>query len=127
MTEKLAFQLRSKGDLMSCVTVKIRYSDFNTYTIQAHLGYTSLDHVIIEKVKELFDKLYQKRMLIRLIGVRFSGLVQGNYQYNLFEDNMKQLQLYGAMDKMRTRYGENAVVRASGLGLKLKNFNPFKG
>ena len=127
MTEKLAFQLRSKGDLMSCVTVKIRYSDFNTYTMQAHLAYTSLDHVIIEKVKELFDKLYQKRMLIRLIGVRFSGLVQGNYQYNLFEDNMEQLQLYGALDKMRTRYGENAVVRASGLGLKLKNFNPFKG
>ncbi len=127
MTEKLAFQLRSKGDLMSCVTVKIRYSDFNTYTMQAHLAYTSLDHVIIEKVKELFDKLYHKRMLIRLIGVRFSGLVQGNYQYNLFEDNMEQLQLYGAMDKMRTRYGENAVVRASGLGLKLKNFNPFKG
>jgi DNA polymerase IV len=127
MTEKLAFQLRSKGDLMSCVTVKIRYSDFNTYTMQAHLGYTSLDHVIMEKVKELFDKLYQKRMLIRLIGVRFSGLVQGNYQYNLFEDNMKQLQLYGAMDKMRTRYGENAVVRASGLDIKLKNFNSFKG
>ena len=127
MTEKLAFQLRSEGKLTSCVMVKIRYSDFNTYTVQARLGYTSLDHVIIEKVKELFDKLYQKRMLIRLIGIRFSGLVQGNYQYNLFEDNAEQLQLYGAMDKMRLRYGEDAVKRASGLEIKLRNFNPFKG
>ena len=127
MTEKLAFQLRSEQKLTACVTVKIRYSDFNTYTIQAHLPYTSLDHVLMEKVKELFDKLYQKRMLIRLIGVRFSHLVQGNYQYNLFEDCTEQLQLYNAMDKMRNRYGQDAVQRASGMGIKHSDFNPFNG
>ena len=127
MTEKLAFQLRSEQKLTACVTVKIRYSDFNTYTIQAHLPYTSLDHILMEKVKELFDKLYQKRMLIRLIGVRFSHLVQGNYQYNLFEDCTEQLQLYNAMDKMRNRYGQDAVQRASGMGIKHSDFNPFNG
>ena len=127
MTEKLAFQLRSEQKLTACVTVKIRYSDFNTYTVQAHLPYTSLDHVLMEKVKELFDKLYQKRMLIRLIGVRFSHLVQGNYQYNLFEDCTEQLQLYNAMDKMRKRYGQDAVQRASGIGIKQSDFNPFNG
>ena len=95
--------------------MKIRYSDFNTFTIQAHLPYTSLDHVLMEKAKELFDKLYQKRMLIRLIGVRLSHLVQGNYQYNLFEDCTEQLQLYNAMDRMRMRYGADAVQRASGI------------
>lgn len=127
MTEKLAFQLRSEQKLTACVTVKIRYSDFNTYTIQGHLPYTSLDHVLMEKVKELFDKLYQKRMLIRLIGVRFSHLVQGNYQYNLFEDCTEQLQLYNAMDKMRLRYGADAVQRASGMGIRHNDFNPFNG
>ena len=127
MTEKLAFHLRSEQKLTACVTVKIRYSDFNTYTVQAHLPYTSLDHVLMEKVKELFDKLYQKRMLIRLIGVRFSHLVQGNYQYNLFEDNVEHLQLYSAMDKMRNRYGQDAVQRASGMDIKHSNFNPFNG
>jgi DNA polymerase-4 len=127
MTEKLAFQLRSEEKLTSCITVKIRYSDFNTYTVQAHLPYTSLDHILMGRAKELFDKLYQKRMLIRLIGVRFSGLVQGNYQYNLFEDNMEQLQLYNAMDRMRNRYGADAVQRASGMGIKHNNFNPFNG
>lgn len=129
MTEKLAFQLRSEQKLTACVTVKIRYSDFNTYTMQARIPYTTLDHVLIEKVKELFDKLYQKRMLIRLIGIRFSHLLRGNYQYNLFQDRAEQLQLYQAMDKMRKRFGKDAVQRAVGVDTKLREheFNPFNG
>lgn len=127
MTEKLAFQLRSEEKLTACVTVKIRYSDFNTYTLQCRVPYTSLDHVLMEKVKELFDKLYQKRMLIRLIGVKFSHLVQGNYQFNLFDDTLEQVQLYQALDKIRKRFGKDAVTRAVGLGMKHNDFNPFKG
>lgn len=128
MTEKLTFQLRSEEKLTACVTVKIRYSDFNTYTMQARIPYTSLDHVLIEKVKELFDKLYQKRMLIRLIGVRFSHLIQGNYQFDLFDDTVEQLQLYQAMDKLKKRYGQESVVRAATLGIKRRDdFNPFIG
>jgi len=127
MTEKLAFQLRSEEKLTACVTVKIRYSDFNTYTMQARIPYTSLDHVLMEKVQELFDKLYQKRMLIRLIGVRFSHLIQGSYQYNMFEDTSTQLQLYQAMDRIRKRYGNQAVMRAVGMGVKHSDFNPFNG
>jgi DNA polymerase-4 len=128
MTEKLTFQLRSEQKLTACVTVKIRYSDFNTYTLQARLPYTSLDHTLIEKVKELFDKLYQKRMLIRMVGVKFSHLVQGNYQYNIFEDTTEQLLLYQAMDRIRKRFGKDAVQRAAGIDFKKTNdFNPFNG
>jgi DNA polymerase-4 len=127
MTEKLAFQLRSEHKLTACVTVKIRYSDFNTYTMQARIPYTSLDHILMEKVSELFDKLYQKRMLIRLVGVRFSHLVQGGHQYNLFEETAEQIQLYEAMDRIRTRYGNNAISRAAGAEFKHSDFNPFKG
>lgn len=127
MTEKLAFQLRSEDKLTACITVKIRYSDFNTYTMQARIAYTSLDHILIEKVKTLFDKLYQKRMLIRLIGVKFSHLVQGGHQYNLFEETIEQINLYQAMDKIRKRYGKNSVNRAAGMDFKLHEFNPFNG
>ena len=127
MTEKLAYQLRKEQKLTSCVTVKVRYSDFNTYTMQARIAYTSLDHLLIEKVKELFDKLFQKRMLIRLIGIRFSHLVQGNYQGDLFNDTVEQLQLYQALDTIRKRFGKEAVQRAVGMGLKHKDFNPFNG
>jgi DNA polymerase IV len=127
MTEKLAFQLRTEQKLTSCVTVKIRYSDFNTFTMQMRVPYTALDHVLMDKVKELFDKLYQKRMLIRLIGVRFSHLIQGNYQFDLFDDTIEQLQLYQAMDKLRKRFGRDAVQRAAGMDIKKRDFNPFSG
>lgn len=127
MTEKLAYQLRSEEKLTSCITVKIRYSDFNTYTLQARIPYTAMDHVLIDKVKELFDRLFEKRMLIRLIGVRFSHLIQGTYQYNLFEDTTAQVALYQAMDRIRNRYGNDAVARAIGMEVKHNEFNPFGG
>lgn len=127
MVEKLAFQLRDEQKLTACVTIKIRYSDFNTYTIQSHLPYTAIDKVLIDKAKELFDRLYQKRMLIRLIGVRFSHLVHGNYQIGLFDATVEELQLYQAMDKLRKRFGKDAVQRAGGLGVRLRDFNPFNG
>lgn len=127
MTEKLAFQLREEQKLTSCVTIKVRYSDFNTYTMQLRIPYTALDNVLIEKAQELFDKLYNKRMLIRMIGVRFSHLIQGTYQFELFNDMTEHIQLYQAMDKMRRRFGNDAVMRAAGLGIKQNDFNPFNG
>ena len=127
MTEKLAFQLRSEEKLTACVTVKIRYSDFNTYTMQARVPYTAFDSTLIEKVKELFAKLFQKRMLIRLIGVRFSHLIQGTYQFDLFNDTTEQIQLYSAMDKLRKRFGEDAVMRAAGVGLNKRDTSLFNG
>jgi DNA polymerase-4 len=125
MTEKLAFQLRTEEKLTACVTVKIRYSDFNTYTMQMRIPYTALDHTLMQRVKELFDKLYQKRMLIRLIGIRFSHLIQGTYQFDMFEDTVEQIQLYQVMDKLRKRYGKDAVQRAAGMDIKHHDFNPF--
>ena len=94
MVENLTFQLRQQQKLTSCITIKIRYSDFNTHTSQARMSYTSLDHTLIEKAKELFEKLFEKRLLARLIGVKLSHLVGGNYQYNLFEEGENRLQLY---------------------------------
>jgi DNA polymerase IV len=127
MTEKLAFQLRTENKLTACVTVKIRYSDFNTHTMQLRIPHSSCDHTLIAHVKELFDKLYTKRMLIRLIGVRFSHLVGGGHQINLFEDSQEIIQLYQAMDKIRKRFGEQKIHRAIGEGFKLRDFNPFNG
>jgi DNA polymerase-4 len=128
MTENLAYQLRTKKKLTACVAIKIRYSDFNTYTMQCKIPYTAMDHVLIDKVKTLFHKLFQKRLLIRLIGIRFSHLVQGSYQFDLFDDMTEKVMLYSAMDKLRDRFGENIIQRASIVGMKKREFlNPFKG
>jgi DNA polymerase-4 len=127
MTEKLAYQLRSENKLTACITLKIRYSDFNTHTMQARIPYTSCDHTLIAKAKELFEKLFNKRLLIRLIGVRFSHLVGGGHQINLFEDSQEIIQLYQAMDKIRKRFGENKIHRAVAEDFNFRSFNPFNG
>jgi DNA polymerase-4 len=114
MVEKLAFQLRKEGWLTSTVTVKIRYSNFDTETKQCRVPYTSADHALTKCAMELFDKLYNRRMRIRLIGVRFTGLVRGNLQINLFEDTEEMVALYQAMDWIKNRFGYAAVGRASG-------------
>ena len=121
MTEKLAFQLRSENKLTACITVKIRYSNFDTHTTQSRISYTSSDHTLIAKAKELFDKLYERRMLIRLIGIRFSHLVGGGNQINLFEDSEEIINLYQAMDHLRKKFGNAAVSRAVGLKYNQKN------
>jgi DNA polymerase-4 len=112
MAEKLAFQLRKEEKLTSCITVKIRYSNFDTHTLQKQISYTSLDHQLIATSLELFDRLYQRRMLIRLIGLRFSHLVNGVQQLDLFEDTPELINLCQAMDKIRLRYGPKAIRRA---------------
>ncbi|MEM9546736.1 MAG: DNA polymerase IV [Bacteroidota bacterium] len=129
MAETLAYQLRNGQKLTSCVTIKIRYSDFNTYTKQAKIPYTAADHNLIPKVLELFDQLYSKRLLIRLVGVRFSSLVTGNYQMSLFEDARKTSSLYQAMDRIRNKYGSRSIYRASTFGARTIGgmMNPFNG
>lgn len=114
MTEKIAFELRDNNKLAGCVTVKVRYSDFHTVTKQAVIPYSCADHVLLESVKQLFAKLYDQKLLVRLIGVRFSHLVPGNYQIHLFNDTTEVVNLYQAIDHIKNRYGENKLIRAAG-------------
>jgi len=122
MMEKLAFQLRNEAWLTSTVTVKIRYSNFDTETKQRRIDYTSCDHTLMDIVSELFDLLYHRRMRIRLIGINFSGLVRGTYQLNMFEDTEEMVKLFEAMDRIKKRFGDDAVARCSGkLDFKKRN------
>ncbi|KAF0195694.1 MAG: nucleotidyltransferase/DNA polymerase involved in DNA repair [Bacteroidetes bacterium] len=116
MVEKLSFQLRTKQKLTSCVTVKVRYANFDTHTLQHRIPYTSFDHALLPVTRSLFDRLYQRRMLIRLIGVRFSHLVSGVQQISMFDDSPETISLYQAMDRIRNRFGNRAVTRAAALG-----------
>jgi DNA polymerase-4 len=129
MAENLAYQLRGGNKLTACVSIKIRYSDFQTYSKQRMIPYTSLDHTLIHTTLDLFEQLYQRRVLIRLIGVRFSHLIGGSYQMRLFEDSEKLIKLYQSMDIIRNRFGDQAVKRAVTMGVKSigSMTNPFNG
>lgn len=128
MAENLVYQLRRGNKLTACITVKVRYSDFQTHTLQKRIPYTAADHKVLPIVEELFQKLYHRRLLVRLIGVRFSHLVEGGYQINLFDDQEEQIHLYEAMDEIRNKFGDRAVMSAAGFGAKsISRWNPFNG
>lgn len=130
MVEKVTFQLRKEHKLTSCIAVKLRYSDFETVSMQRQISYTSSDKTLIKQALELFERLYTRRLLIRLIGVRLSGLVYGHYQIDLFEDTDEDIRLHEAMDRMKIKYGPKAIIRAVTLNtsdrLRMNN-NLFKG
>ena len=114
MAEKLAYQLRQEKWLTSTIVIKIRYANFDTETKQHRVAYTSADHTLSRIALELFNKVYTRRMRLRLVGLRFTDLVHGNHQMNLFEDTEEQMNLYQTMDYLKNRFGADAVGRASG-------------
>lgn len=119
MVTELAYQLRSQRKLTSCVTVTIRYSNFDTHTHQIKIPYTALDSLLIARAKELFDKIYDRKTLLRLVGVRLSDMASGHEQIGLYSSSEERYNLYQAMDKIRDRFGEKSVKLASTIGLRI--------
>ena len=120
MVEQLAHQLRQQRKLTSCVTVKLRYANYDNHTLQKRIAYTAFDHHLMATTRELFRKLYSRRMLVRLLGVRLSGLVHGSQQLNMFEDTRELINLYHSLDAIKQRYGARAIGRAAGYGNPLR-------
>ncbi|OJV51543.1 MAG: DNA polymerase IV [Bacteroidetes bacterium 43-16] len=111
MIDELSFELRQERKLTGCITLKIRYSNFETVTRQQKISFSCSEKVLLEQAKSLFTKLYSRRMLIRLIGVKFSELVTGAYQVDLFNDVAEDLSLMQAMDHIRLRYGKDSIKK----------------
>ena len=128
MVEQLAYELRRANKVTSCISIKIRYADFQTYSKQKKIPYTSCDHTLIDVAKDIFNALYNRRIRVRLIGVRLSDLAGGGHQIDLFNDSSKILKLYQAMDNIKNRYGANSVRRSTAVQTKgLGRGNPFSG
>lgn len=111
MIDELAFDLRKERKLTGCITLKIRYSNFETVTRQQKVSFTCSEKVLLEQAKSLFTKLYSRRMLIRLIGIKFSELVTGAYQVDIFNDVAEDLSLMQAMDQIRLRFGKDMIKK----------------
>lgn len=111
LAERAAFELRQQQKLAGCITVKIRYADFDTVSRQVSVPYTSLDTVILQQVTELFTRLYDRRVRIRLVGVKLSRLVPGNYQISLFDDTSEMIALFQSIDAIKKRFGTKYLSR----------------
>lgn len=125
MIDDLAFELRQKKQLTGEVAVKIRYADFNTFTRQTKINYTANNRILIDQVSQLFEKLYQRRQLIRLIGVRFGKLIHGSDQISLFDDTERDIDLLNQLDKIKEKWGMDAIHRASSLKTPIKRNIPI--
>lgn len=112
MTESIAYELRKQNKLTGCVTVKLRYANFDTVTKQCSIPYCGADHILLDIARKLFEQLYDRRMLVRLIGIRFTHLIPGNYQISLFDDTQEMIRLYQAIDQVKNRFGEGLIRRA---------------
>jgi DNA polymerase IV len=114
MAESVGFELRKQGQLTGCVTVKLRYSNFDTVVRQKTIDFTGSDETLLLTAQELFDKLYDRRLLVRLLGIRLTRLVPGNYQIKLYEDTQESVRLYQSIDSIKRQFGEKALMRAVG-------------
>ncbi len=112
MCERVAYELRTQNKLAGCITLKLRYSNFDTTTKQLSIAYTANTNTIQQTVKALFEKLYDRRLLVRLMGVRLSSLVQGSYQINLFDDTQEHIQLYQSIDSIKKQFGAGKLMTA---------------
>jgi len=113
LTERACRKLRQLGLAAHVVTVKLRYSDFVTQLRGRSLGhYSDQDHEFYAAAGELLERLYTRRVQVRLVGVQVSGLTAGAVRQThlwLEQAHEKRRRLYAAADRVRDRFGFSAL------------------
>ena len=121
LSDKVAWRLRKENLAGKVISIKIRYSDFSTFTRQKALANpTNVGDEIFEKSYALFLENVNHNRAIRLIGVGVSHLEEPFTQLELFGDNVQKKQdLVQAVDSLRDKFGKDVIIRAN--QLKKKN------
>jgi DNA polymerase-4 len=123
--ERVGADLRQKNKRARCVTLKLRYSDFDTITRRKTLSQsTDSDQVIFETGQKLLKQaLSGEKRAVRLIGIGVSELVEAGRQLDMMDSSaQRQEQLNRAIDRIRRKYGFTAIQ--TGRTLKLKEIFP---
>lgn len=120
LSEKVGTELRLQGKRARVVSLKLRYSDFETVTRQCRLPQTTAaDSVIFDTAVELMDRQLAQRMkLVRLLGVGVSDLEACKQLPLLPDPRCKWETLDRVLDRLRQRYGFTIVQRGATLPLK---------
>lgn len=121
LTERVCFELRQLKRHAATLTLKLRYSNFETFSRQITLQPTMADHILIPQVKKIFLSMYDPKRKVRLIGVRLSQLTDACIQGDLFQSSDQQQKLYYAIDQVRDTFGKHIIQSAGGHLLKPKN------
>ena len=114
--EDVAQRLRKNNLEARTITLKLRYGDFRTITRSSTFDRsTNITKVLWDEAMELFLKWHKKSAgALRLLGFGVSGLQEaGSGQHQLFSepDADKQKRLDEAFDKIREKFGYDALRR----------------
>lgn len=118
LCQKGAKRLREAGLDTRTVTLRIRYSGFQTVTRAHTLSEpTHLDPLLLATLRRLFEKHWDRRP-VRLIGIEFGTLSHGANQIGLFDPEARQKleRLARATDQLRDRFGFAAIQFGGSLG-----------
>ncbi|REK11102.1 MAG: DNA polymerase IV [Acidobacteria bacterium] len=111
LCERVCWRARRRGVKARTITLKLRYSDFETLSRSRTVPPTHSELEIYPIVKDLYLDLRTGRRAIRLLGVALSNLVTAGAQLDLFE---RDRAVNESIDAIRARYGFEAVRRAAG-------------
>ena len=124
LSDRTAERLRAKNLCGRTITLKVRFSNFNTITRSKTLGAeVDTTPAIYEVARQLFEKLGKDRMRIRLLGVSVTGLAIGppNRQLELIAEgelgatgtHQRWDDAAAALDSIRKRFGSGVVGPAT--------------
>jgi len=123
--ERVGSDLRRKGRQARCVTLKLRYADFTTFTRQQTLSQpTDTDQTIFDTASRLLKKeLSTEQQPVRLIGIGVASLVETGRQIDMLDTSAQRLaSLNTAIDRIRKKYGFTAIQ--TGRTLLLRDIFP---
>jgi len=112
LCQKAMKRLRDASLSASTVTLTIRYAGFQTFT-RAHTlrEPTHLDPVVLERVRRLFDRHWDRSRKVRLLGVALSSFTHGGEQLDLLDAQRREKmeKLAQATDALRDRFGFSKI------------------
>jgi DNA polymerase-4 len=122
LSEQVGAELREQDKQARCITLKLRYVDFETIARSRTLrGATNRDHTIFEVGTQLLEKaLSQSRKLVRLIGIRVSNFIGAERQLEMLDATANKLeQVDKAVEHIRQKHGFTSIQ--TGRTLTLSN------
>jgi len=116
LTGKVCQELRDNNWQASTVTIKLRYSDFQTLTRSKTIKPTDDDRVVFNTAWDMMIKAHTRRVAVRLIGIKLSKFNEFAEQEKLFEwEEIKRKKMLRAITILRNRYGYNIINVGKGL------------
>ena len=116
LVEEVGGRLRKESLYARCLTVKIRYTNFQTIARSRTLSSpTCFDKEIFEIVRDLLRQNVAQGRAVRLLGVSASALQSTGWQEPLLNQEKRKSfeKLYRGIDELRVKYGEDAVGAAT--------------